>query len=517
MIRTRFAPSPTGFLHIGGVRTALFNWLYAHQHAGHYVLRIDDTDQLRNIEAALNPILEGFRWLDLHWDEGPQREGQQSYFQSQRSHRYQAAVEQLLASGHAYKDYSRTEELEAEREAARAAGTPFVYSRRYAGDTPERAAAFAAEGRPAVVRLKMPREGELVIHDLVRGAVVFPWAQEADHVIQRADLSFIYHLANVVDDEDFGISHVLRAEEHLPNTPRQIFMIHALGYRLPAYGHLPYVAEPGSKRKLSKRKLDAYLKNADFAASHHHGQKIAAALGLNYAPETFNPVCVDFYAQIGYLPHALVNYLLLLGWSLDGSTEYFTRAQMLEHFSLERIHGAPASFDPAKLLAVQKHWFGQLTLAEKLDGCWPFLLQAGLVAADADDAARERVARIIELLGDRLTVFGDIVLQAPMLMKPVLRERDELACAKHLSAPAARALLAAYADWLSAAACEDASVLEAASKQWLSERGAGMKQLMLPLRLAVTGQGAGPRLFDCMALLGTPIVVARIRKAIDAG
>lgn len=514
MIRTRFAPSPTGFLHIGGVRTALFNWLYAHQHQGKYVLRIDDTDQLRNVEAALNPILDGFLWLDLNWDEGPQREGQQSYFQSQRGHRYQAAVDQLLASGHAYRDYSRSEEMEAEREAARAAGVVFAYSRRFAGDTPERRAAFEAEGRPGVVRLKMPREGELIIHDLVRGDVVFPWAQEADHVIQRADGSFIYHLANVVDDEDFGISHVLRAEEHLPNTPRQIFMIHALGYRLPAYGHLPYVAEPGSKRKLSKRKLEAYLKNADFAAAHHHGQKIAAALKLDYTPETFNPVCVDFYAQVGYLPHALINYLLLLGWSLDGSTEYFSRAEMLTHFSLERIHGAPASFDPAKLLAVQKHWFAQLTPAEKLAGCWPFLVQAGLVADDADEAQRERIGRIIALLGDRLSVYGDIVLQAPMLLHPELGERDLAACAKHLVAAETRALLAAYADWLQQAPCASAAELEAASKHWLAERGGAPKQLMLPLRLAITGQTAGPGLFDCVVFLGREVARQRIAAAI---
>jgi glutamyl-tRNA synthetase len=510
MIRTRFAPSPTGFLHIGGVRTALFNWLYAHQHDGRYVLRIDDTDQLRNVEAALNPILDGFRWLDLNWDEGPQREGQQSYFQSQRGHRYQAAVDRLLASGHAYRDYSRTEELEAERNAARAAGLQFSYSRQFAGDTAEKRAAFEAEGRPGVVRLKMPREGELTIHDLVRGDVVFPWAQEADHVIQRADGSFIYHLANVVDDEDFGISHVLRAEEHLPNTPRQIFMIHALGYRLPAYGHLPYVAEPGSKRKLSKRKLDAYLKNADFAAAHHHGQKIAAALKLDYTPETFNPVCVDFYAQVGYLPHALVNYLLLLGWSLDGSTEFFTRDEMLKHFSLERIHGAPASFDPAKLLAVQKHWFAQLSLEEKLNGCWPFLTQAGLVAADADTAVRERIARIIELLGDRLAVFGDLVLQAPMLLKAELHERDEAAFAKHLAAAEPRALLAAYAEWLPQAPFDSAASLEAASKQWLADRGGSPKQMLLPLRLAITGQTSGPGLFDCVVFLGVDVARQRI-------
>src|SRR5262245_15805192 len=275
-IRTRFAPSPTGYLHIGGVRTALFNWLFSRRHAGKYLLRIDDTDQMRNVEAALAPILHGFHWLGMQWDEGPEVGGPYApYFQSQRNARYQAAVERLLASGHAYRDYSKTEEMEAERKEAEKAGRPFVYSRRFLAATAEDAARFEAEGRKGAVRLKRPREGTLVIKDHIRGDVEFQWAQEADHVVQRADGSFLYHLASVVDDYDFQITHVIRAEEHLSNTPRQIFIVQALGYPLPVYAHLPYVAEPGSKKKLSKRKLDTYLKNADFAKVHQHGQAIA--------------------------------------------------------------------------------------------------------------------------------------------------------------------------------------------------------------------------------------------------
>ena len=302
MVRTRFAPSPTGFLHIGGVRTALFNWLFARHAGGKYVLRIDDTDQERNVEAALAPILHGFRWLDLGWDEGPEVGGPFApYFQSQRGARYQAAVEQLLRDGHAYRDYATAEEMDAERKAAEREKRQFQYSRRFMATTADDEARFAGEGRKSVVRLKMPREGKLVLSDLVRGTVEFEWAQEADHVVQRSDGSFIYHLANVVDDHDFQITHVIRAEEHLSNTPRQVFIVQALGFPLPAYAHLPYVAEPGSKRKLSKRKLDAYLKNPDFAQVHKHGTTIAAAVGLSVSPETFNPVIVDFYEQVGYL------------------------------------------------------------------------------------------------------------------------------------------------------------------------------------------------------------------------
>src|SRR5438067_10268558 len=214
MVRTRFAPSPTGYLHIGGVRTALFNWLFARQHGGQFILRIDDTDQQRNVEEALAPILHGFRWLGIDWDEGPEVGGPHApYFQSQRQRlgHYQAAVQKLLEKGAAYRDYARTEEVQAERGAAEKEKRPFVYSRRFMAETPQQQAAFEAEGRQAVVRLKMPREGKLLLDDLVRGRVEFPWATEQDHVIQRADGTCLYHLANAVDDHDFEITHVIRA------------------------------------------------------------------------------------------------------------------------------------------------------------------------------------------------------------------------------------------------------------------------------------------------------------------
>ncbi len=326
-VRTRFAPSPTGYLHIGGVRTALFNWLFARRQGGQFILRIDDTDQQRNVEEALAPILHGLDWLGIDWDEGPEVGGPYGpYYQSQRGDRYQAAVEKLLAAGAAYYDYATTEELQAEREAAEREKRVFLYSRRFMAATAADRAGFEAEGRKPAVRLKMPRKGTLVIQDLIRGNVAVDWAREQDHVIQRADGSFLYHLANVVDDRDFRITHVIRAEEHLSNTPRQVFIAQSLGYELPIYAHLPFVAEPGSKTKLSKRKLDKYLKNADFAALMKHGRKVAEALGLQVDPNTFNPVVVDFYEQVGYLPEAIINYLALLGWALDDQAEHFSRA-----------------------------------------------------------------------------------------------------------------------------------------------------------------------------------------------
>ena len=512
--RTRFAPSPTGFLHIGGVRSALFNWLFARRHGGRYILRIDDTDQQRNVEAALAPILHGFRWLNLGWDEGPEVGGPHApYFQSQRAHRYQAAVDQLVESGAAYFDYATPEEMDAERKAAEADKRQFHYSRRWAAESPEARAGFEAEGRKGIVRLKMPRAGILVLDDLVRGTVEFSWAEEADHVVQRSDKSFIYHLASVVDDRDFGVTHVIRAEEHLSNTPRQVFILEALGYQRPQYAHLPYVAEPGSKKKLSKRKLDSYLKNQDFAKVHQHGLAIAAAMGLATSAETFNPVVVDFYEQVGYLPDAIVNYLVLLGWSLDDKTEFLTRAQMVENFALERVNPGPASFDPAKLVAFQAHYMKELPLGEKVDRFIPFLERGQLVKTPVSDADRAKIARIIEALGDRLKVFGDILLQAGFFFGEEVTF-DDKAFGKRVAAPGAPERLAEYRTWLAAREAFDAASLEEGTQAYLAERNLGLADIVHAVRVAITGSAVGPGLFDCVALIGKELCLRRIDRAL---
>src|SRR5436309_3025167 len=418
MVRTRFAPSPTGYLHIGGVRTALFNWLYARRHGGQFLLRIDDTDAERNVAEALQPILDGFKWLGLDWDEGPTDDGRGSrgpcgsYFQSQRLEQYQAAVKTLLEKGLAYRDFATPAELKAEREAAEKEKKAFLYSRRWMAESDEQAAKFAAEGRTQVVRLKVPREGKCVFTDAIRGVCEFDWASEQDHVVQRADGTCLYHLASVVDDFDFEITHVIRAEEHLSNTPRQIFIAQSLGYPLPEYAHLPFVAEPGSKNKLSKRKLDKYLKNRDFAQLMEHGQRIAAAVGLETSADTFNPVIVDFYEQVGYLPDAIINYLLLLGWSFDDKREFFTREEMIANFSLERVTKAPASFDPKKLWAFQDHYMQALPLKQKVAMMLPYLQTAGLVPQPTRCEVGPKLTRIVAAAGDRLKVAGDILLYA---------------------------------------------------------------------------------------------------------
>ena len=513
-VRTRFAPSPTGYLHIGGVRTALFNWLFARQRGGQFILRIDDTDAERNIDAALEPILEGLKWLGIDWDEGPDVGGPHApYYQSQRSAGHKAAVERLLASGHAYRDFATPAELDEERKAAQAAGQPFLYSRRFAAFDEATVARFAAEGRAGVVRLKMPREGALVIDDAVRGRVEFAWDREQDHVIQRADGSCLYHLASVVDDHDLAITHVIRAEEHLSNTPRQAFIALSLGYPLPAYAHLPLVAEPGSRTKLSKRKLSQYLKNQDFKQVMEHGLKIAERIGLKPEADTFNPVIVDFYREVGYLPWAIDNYLALLGWSYDDKTEYFTRDELVKCFTLERINSSPASFDPKKLWAVQDHSMARLSTDEKLELMLPFLAKAGLVADPPAAAAVETVRRVIEASGDRLKVAGDILAYADFFLvdEPPM---DEAAVKQRLEKPGTKPLLEAFRTALEAVEPFEPAAIEAALKQVVETAGVKVGDLVHAVRVAVTGKTVGPGLYDCLAILGREKSLARIARGL---
>ena len=516
-VRTRFAPSPTGYLHIGGVRTALFNWLFARHHGGQFILRIDDTDQQRNVDEALAPILEGFRWLGIDWDEGPNVGGPHTpYFQSKRSDRYQAAVEQLIDAGAAYRDFARTEEIQAEREAAEKEQRSFVYSRKYAAWTDEDSARFAADGRQPVVRLKMPREGNLVLNDLIRGEVTFNWAREQDHVVQRADGSCLYHLATVVDDHDFEISHVIRAEEHLSNTPRQVFIAQQLGYKLPEFAHIPFVAEPGSKTKLSKRKLEKYLKNRDFKALNDIGQRIANAVGLETSADTFNPVIVDFYEQVGFLPDAVANYLLLLGWALDDKTEDFTRDEMIRHFSLDRVNKAPASFDPQKLLAFQARYMDRLPIKQKVAKVLPFLQRADYVTEPPPCDTAPKLSRILASAGDRVKVAGDILDYTTFYVADDALEYDDKAFEKRIQKPAeAQELLQSFQAVLENVEPFEAAELETALKQFVTDRGIKIGQIIHALRVAVTGTAVGFGMFETLEILGRESCIARVKRAIS--
>jgi glutamyl-tRNA synthetase len=515
-VRTRFAPSPTGYLHIGGVRTALFNWLFARKHSGQFILRIDDTDQQRNVAEALAPILHGFEWLGLNWDEGPEVGGPHGpYYQSQKLERYQAAVRELLDKGLAYWDYS----TDAERAAEKAAlpndkQGEWVYSRRWLAETAADQKRFEAEGRTGVVRLKMWREGFCTFHDHVRGEKRFPWVSEADHVIQRADGTVLYNLANVVDDFDMKITHVIRAEEHSPNTPRQLFMIDGLGYPRPEYAHLPVVAEPGSKNKLSKRKIAQYLKNPDFKKVYEHGKAIAELLGLVTTPETFSPVLVEFYETVGYLPDAILNYLVLLGWSLDDKTEEFTRQQMIDLFSLERVNKGPASLDVKKLFAFQERYMQRLPVAEKVERVIPFLARVGLVSEPLTEAVRARVTAVVTEAGPRLIVAGDILNYTDFFVADDQLPYDDAAFDKNLRSGPGKDWLPNLRDLVANSQPFDATTLKQRVEGFSQAAGAKPKDVSQALRVAVTGKAVGFDAYGTLVILGRVSCLKRIERAL---
>ncbi|MCL2349401.1 MAG: glutamate--tRNA ligase [Planctomycetaceae bacterium] len=519
MIRTRFAPSPTGYLHIGGVRTALFCWLFARKNGGQFLLRIDDTDQQRNVQEALQPILDGLKWLGIDWDEGPIVDGPYApYYQSQRAEKYQGAVDKLLRRGFAYRDFATTEEIQAERDAATASKQTFVYSRRWMAETEADVKRFEAEGRSGVVRLKMPREGQLVLSDHIRGEVVFDWANEQDHVIQRADGSCLYHLANVVDDYEFKISHVIRAEEHLSNTPRQVFIIRSLGYPMPEYAHLPFVAEPGSKTKLSKRKLDKYLKSRDFAKLVEHGQLIAKRIGLEVKSDDFNPVITDFYEKIGFLPEAVVNYLALLGWSLDDKSEFFTVKELTELFSLERVTKGAASFDPQKLMAFQERHMQQKTIDEKYALCLPFLQKAKYVGEVAHarpcGCTETYIKSVITAAGDRIKLAGDILDFDEFFVADDQLQYDEAAFEKRLTNDSvAVQLLGEFRERLAVQEPFTAESLDRLLHTFVEEKQIKINQIIHALRIAVTGKSTGVGMFEALAILGKTSAERRVQNA----
>ena len=507
---------PTGYLHIGGVRTALFNWLLARQAGGQFILRIDDTDKDRHVEAALQPILDGFRWLGIDWDEGPEVGGPHGpYFQSQRAEIHQDAVQQLLASGHAYRDYSGSD-YQAEREAAEKAKQPFVYSRQWMAETDEQAQAFEAEGRRAVVRLKMPREGTCRFVDHVRGEVEVEWANEPDTVIQRTDGSCLYQLATVVDDHAFEITHVVRAVEHLSNTPRQIFIYQSLGYDIPEFAHIPFVAEPSGTKKISKRETARYMNDKAFRNLCQLGNGIAETLGMTVEQQSFNPVLIEFYRVAGFLPAAMLNYLLLLGWSLDDKTEDFSVEEMTKEFSLARVVKSPASFDPSKLQSFQSRYMNDLPVKQKVAMLVPVLQQAEMLPIPTPCESSELLTAIVEAAGDRLKITGDVLEYVEFFVDDDQLEFDQKAFQKRVRAEGAPQRLTAFRQVLADAEQFDVESLDKLMHDFCESQGIKIGEIIHAVRVAVTGRAKGLGMFDCLAILGRERCLARIDRALAA-
>ena len=472
-VRVRFAPSPTGFLHVGGVRTALYNWLFARHHGGVTVLRIEDTDTERETEGAIDQIQRSLDWLGLDFDESPRTGGPHGpYLQSERAETYQAAVDQLLEQGLAYRCYQTPEELEAARAAARHTDDPAAPTRLHRDLTSEQISRFEGEGRPAIIRFRTPLEGETVIEDLVRGRIAFEHRLLGDTVLMRGGGAPTYQLANPLDDMAMGITHVIRGEDLLPSTPRQKLLIEALGGTFPTTAHLSMILGTDKKR-LSKR----------------HGAASA-----------------EEFREQGYLPHALVNFLALLGWSWDGETEIMSIDELIERFSLERVNPAPAVFDHQKLA-----WMNGTYLRELDADVYAAALDAHLLDAGSPLAGNARLGELVPMVQEKLGAFGEFDALAGSLL--VDREPDSVAWEKLTADENAPKVLDAAITMLDASAVFTPDAVEGSLRSICDLLDLKPKHAFTPIRIAITGSTVAPGLYESIAFLGRDESLARLRRA----
>lgn len=463
-VRVRFAPSPTGYLHIGGVRTALFNWLYARRHHGTFILRIEDTDQSRSTEEAITAILEGMRWVGLDWDEGP-------YRQTERMELYRDHAMRLFENGQAYWCVCTAEELEERRKEALAKGL----QPRYDGRCRERG--IVNPTGEAALRFRAPQEGQTVIEDLVKGRVVFDNAVLDDLIILRSNGYPTYNFSVVVDDALMGITHVVRGDDHLTNTPRQVPIFQALGFHVPQFGHLSMILG-SDKARLSKR----------------HGATSVLA-----------------YRDMGYLPEAMLNYLVRLGWSF-GDQEVFSLQEMIEKFSFDNVQKSSAVFNPEKLLWLNAQYIKQSEPKRVAEQLQPFLERAG-VGAEAAGKSGEWMERLVLAFRERSQTLEEMAKAAiPYLQADI--QMDEAAAKKFLT-PAIAPLLERLADRFAAVPDFDKEGLEAVFKNVIAEAGIKMGELAQPVRVALTGRTASPGLFEVIDLLGRDRTLERLRHAVS--
>jgi len=463
---TRFAPSPTGFLHIGSARTALFNWLYARRHGGRMLLRIEDTDRERSTKAAIDAILDGLDWLGLAWDG-------EAIYQSTRADRHRAAVEELLAAGRAYRCYATQQELEEMREIARREGRARLYDGRWRDRDPGEAPAGA---KPAI-RLKAPLEGETAIEDAVQGRVVWQNKDLDDLVLLRSDGTPTYMLAVVVDDHDMGVTQIIRGDDHLTNAARQTQIYQALGWPVPAMAHIPLIHGPDGS-KLSKR----------------HG-----ALG------------VDAYRSMGYLPSAMRNYLVRLGWS-HGDQEIFSTEEMIAAFDLAHVGRSPARFDFAKLENLSGHYIRQSAdaeLVDEIERLLPHLAAGDQLKAKMTPALKEKLIAAMPALKERAKTLVELIESARYIYADRPLGLDEKAAA--LLTPEARTMLAELLPELKELESWGAASLEAAVRTFAERAGRKLGAVAQPLRAALTGRTTSPGIFDVLAVLGKDESLARLR------
>ena len=479
-VRVRFAPSPTGYPHLGNIRTALFNWLFARHTNGTFIVRIEDTDITRKVEGATEGMLEGLRWLGLNWDEGPECGGDFGpYFQSQRLDTYHKIAQQLLDEGYAYKCYCSTQRLQEMREEQKKNSVPTGYDRRCRNLTQEECAAQESKGITPVIRFKFPREGETRFNDLIRGEVIFQNSILDDFVLLKSDGYPTYHLANIVDDHLMQISHVLRADEWLSSTPRHIQLYNAMGYEPPIFAHLPIILGP-DRAKLSKR----------------HGA-----------------TSILEYRDLGYLSEALINFLSLLGWSLDDKTEIIPITDIIDHFSLERVGKTGAVFNRDKLEWMNGIYMRALTPEQFTVKALPFI-EKGLPAEIKRPLSRDYLLNIAPLVQDRVKLLKDTPELVEFFFTDNLTYDYNMLLGKNMTWSGVFTALEKTLQKLQNMAEFDTESLEQTIRPMTEELNLKTSQYFGILRVATTGRAAAPPLFQTMAVLGKEKCLTRIAQAL---
>jgi len=490
-VRVRFAPSPTGYLHVGGARTALFNWLYARHCHGRFILRIEDTDRSRYQPDALDDLMAGLRWLGLHWDEGPEIGGEYGpYFQSQRLEIYRYYAEKLVTEGHAYPCYCSPERLEAMRQHQRAHGFPSSgYDRHCRYLTAAQRAEYEAQGIVPVIRLAVPLEGQTTFHDVIHGTTtVENWTLD-DLVLLKSDGFPTYHLANVVDDHLMEISHIMRADEWLPSVPRHILIYRALGWEPPIYAHLPVILDPSGQGKMSKRKKQV-------------GDKVY-------------PVLVREFREAGYLPEAMFNFLCLVGWSLDDKTTVLSKEEAVAAFDLDRINKSPAAFSYEKLEWLNGVYIRKLEPADLSRRLAPFLAQ-GLGLSLEEVLARPETSQLAPLVQERLKTLADVVAMTDFFFVERLNYDAGLLVAKGLSAADSLQALRQARETLATLPDFEVATQETALRALTEKLALKPGQLFGIIRVATTGKTVAPPLFETLHVLGKERTLARLDQGIAA-
>ena len=475
MVRVRFAPSPTGYLHVGGLRTALYNYLLARHEGGQFILRIEDTDRTRLVDGAVDALLHALKWAGLNPDEGAPIGGDCGpYVQSERLPIYHKMAQKLVEDGHAYYCFCTPERLEKMREEHSAKGESTAYDRHCRSLSPEEVQRRLAAGEPHVIRLKVPDNRTLTVHDVVRGEVSFDSSLVDDQVLIKTDGFPTYHMAVVVDDHLMGVTHVIRGEEWLSSTPKHLLLYEFFGWEVPQYAHVPLIINESGK-KLSKRDGD---------------------------------VSVEAYREKGYLPEAMLNFLCLLGWNPGDEREFFTLEDLSKVFTLERVRKSGAVFDFDKLLYMNGLHMRAKTSEELADLALPFFDKLGQKRPE-----RSYLIKVIEVMAERANLLTDYVVQAPYFYADP--ESYEEATVKKRWKPQSHDLLAGWLPIMESLAEFTPENLEACLREFAQSRGVGAGQLLHPVRLDLSGVGNGPSLFHMMEDLGEETCVRRLNKALE--